>query len=69
MCDIHKRGIGMKSQTLEERIRIKAYELWLEDGSIEGCADEYWHLARQMIEAELSAERAETLRSGEGDVS
>ncbi|WP_327355336.1 DUF2934 domain-containing protein [Caballeronia telluris] len=28
--------------TIDERIRLQAYELWPQDGSMEGCADEYW---------------------------
>ena len=45
--------------TLEERIRSKAYALWQEDGSLEGCADEYWKRARILVEAELARETCE----------
>ncbi len=48
--------------TFEERIRAKAYELWQEDGSMEGCADEYWRRARSIVEAELTGEQR--LREG-----
>lgn len=47
----------MYTATVEERIRAKAYELWLEDGSMEGCADEYWRRARSLVEAELADEQ------------
>jgi hypothetical protein len=46
----------MHTATVEERIRTKAYELWQEDGSMEGCADEYWRRARGLVEAELADE-------------
>ncbi|MFM0756010.1 MULTISPECIES: DUF2934 domain-containing protein [Paraburkholderia] len=31
----------MSETTLEEKIRARAFELWQQDGSLEGCADEY----------------------------
>lgn len=42
----------MSELTFEEQIRKRAYELWQADGSLEGCADEYWRLARALVEAE-----------------
>jgi hypothetical protein len=33
----------------ERLIREKAYQLWQADGSPEGKADHYWHLARKLI--------------------
>lgn len=48
----------MQAQTLEERIRVRAYELWLQDGSMEGCADESWRQTREMVEQELREEQA-----------
>jgi Protein of unknown function (DUF2934) len=39
----------------EERIRKRAYQLWEEDGSPEGRAEEYWHRARQLIDQEAQA--------------
>ncbi|MEM5460230.1 DUF2934 domain-containing protein [Paraburkholderia phytofirmans] len=47
----------MHTATVEERIRAKAYELWQDDGSMEGCADEYWRRARSLVEAELADEQ------------
>jgi hypothetical protein len=46
----------MQAATTEERIRAKAYALWQEDGSMEGCADEYWRKARSLVEAEIAEE-------------
>jgi hypothetical protein len=40
----------------DERIRARAYELWEADGSMEGCADEYWRQAREHVEQEIEAE-------------
>jgi hypothetical protein len=47
----------MDNQSIEERIRTKAYELWLADGAMEGCADEYWRQARETVEKEIASER------------
>ena len=48
----------MDRKTMEERIRARAYELWQEDGSLEGCADEYWHIARALVEKEIASREA-----------
>lgn len=53
----------MDNRTIEERIRAKAYELWEEDGRLEGCADEYWRVARTLVEAEMQHDDG-TLKSG-----
>lgn len=44
----------MSDMTVEERIRARAYELWQQDGALEGCADEYWHMARALVEKETA---------------
>ncbi|WP_262027787.1 DUF2934 domain-containing protein [Microvirga sp. Mcv34] len=41
---------------IEERIRERAYELWMRHGSIHGKADEFWYQA----ERELLGEGSET---------
>jgi hypothetical protein len=46
----------MQAGTIEQRIRAKAYALWQEDGSMEGCADEYWRKARDLVEAAIAEE-------------
>lgn len=40
---------------IEERIRQRAYEIWLAEGQPEGRADENWDIARREIEAEDAA--------------
>ena len=46
----------MQVETIEQRIRAKAYALGQEDGSMEGCAEEYWRKARDLVEAETAEE-------------
>jgi Protein of unknown function (DUF2934) len=46
--------------TLTHRIRTRANELWRQDGSLEGCVDEYWRQARQLVELEAALEAAVT---------
>jgi hypothetical protein len=36
----------------EERIRIRAHEIWERDGSPHGQQDDHWHRARREIEME-----------------
>jgi hypothetical protein len=43
----------MDLDSIEQRIRKRAYALWEEDGSMEGCDDEYWRKARELVEEEL----------------
>ena len=50
----------VEAHTLTQRIRTRANELWRQDGSLEGCADEYWRQARQLVELELDTEAAVT---------
>jgi hypothetical protein len=47
----------MDNEPIERRIRIKAYELWLADGAMEGCADKYWRQARETVENEIASDR------------
>ncbi|RKE37183.1 hypothetical protein B0G76_3419 [Paraburkholderia sp. BL23I1N1] len=44
----------MDNVSREEKIRVRAYELWEKDGSPEGRADEYWEQARIQIDEEES---------------
>lgn len=41
-------------ETQEERIRKRAYEIWVDEGQPEGRQDEHWHRAREEIDAELA---------------
>ena len=50
----------LEALTLEQRIRTRAEELWKQDGSLEGCADEYWRHARSLVELEMAKESAVT---------
>lgn len=49
----------MNLESKEERIRKRAYALWEEDGSMEGCNDEYWRKAREIVEEEMLQEQNE----------
>jgi len=42
----------------EKRIRERAYQLWEEDGSPEGRAEEFWHRARQILDKEAESNGA-----------
>jgi hypothetical protein len=42
----------MDNVSREEKIRVRAYELWEKDGSLEGRADEYWEQAKAQINEE-----------------
>jgi hypothetical protein len=49
----------MDNVSREEKIRVRAYELWEKDGSPEGRADEYWEQAQAQIdEEEYAADRS-----------
>ena len=37
---------------LEERIRERAYQLWMRHGSIHGRADDYWYQAEREVRGE-----------------
>ncbi|MGF6919158.1 DUF2934 domain-containing protein [Paraburkholderia sp. 40] len=43
---------------LEARIRTRAYQIWENDPSPEGKADDHWEEARRQIEAEGAADDA-----------
>ncbi|NPT53140.1 DUF2934 domain-containing protein [Paraburkholderia elongata] len=49
----------MPELTLAERIRERAFQLWQLDGSLEGCADEYWRIARALVEREAWPDAAQ----------
>ncbi len=39
----------------ERRIQLRAYLMWEMEGRPDGRADEYWHRARERIEAEAQS--------------
>lgn len=45
----------MENESMEEKIRARAYELWEKDGSPAGQADKYWEEARASLEGDLLA--------------
>lgn len=49
----------MPEPSLAERIRECAFMLWQQDGSLEGCADEYWRMARTLMEQEAQPQVAQ----------
>jgi hypothetical protein len=49
----------MPEPSLAERIRECAFLLWQLDGSLEGCADEYWRMARTLMEREAQPQDAQ----------
>lgn len=40
----------------EERIRERAYRLWIEEGQPEGSQERHWEQARRMVDEEPSGE-------------
>ena len=46
----------MNEQTLEERVRAKAHEIWEGEGRPEGQQDRHWQIACQMIDDTALAE-------------
>jgi hypothetical protein len=39
----------MTEHTHEERIRLKAYEIWLNEGKPEGRDERHWAMARELV--------------------
>jgi hypothetical protein len=50
---------------LEQKIRERAYELWMQHGSLPGRAEEYWYQAEQEI---MGGAEAQTAGEVGGDV-
>ncbi len=46
---------GELAADTEQRIRQRAHLLWELEGKQDGGVDEYWHRARELIEAESQA--------------
>jgi hypothetical protein len=47
-------GVGMSEaeQVVEQNVQVRAFLLWEFEGRLEGQSDEYWHRARERIDAE-----------------
>jgi hypothetical protein len=43
-------------QDVEQRIRERAYQLWIENGKPEGKENDHWEQARSEIEGQSNAE-------------
>lgn len=41
----------------EEKIRAKAYEIWVAEGCPDGCAEQHWATAEAIVAEELVAEK------------
>src|SRR5262245_52471797 len=48
----------MMDKKIEERIRERAYQLWMRHGSIHGRADDYWYQAEREVLGESDDEDA-----------
>ncbi|TCK84180.1 DUF2934 domain-containing protein [Paraburkholderia sp. BL9I2N2] len=57
----------MNEQTLDEKIRRRAYELWEKDSSPAGPSEHYWEAARREIEAEDDGAPGGPAPSGDGN--
>jgi hypothetical protein len=55
----------MAGHSHEERVRLKAYEIWLNEGKPEGREQRHWEMAREMIGYEDA--RLSTLVPSNGD--
>src|SRR5690349_14190499 len=56
------------SSITEERIRERAYRLWLEEGQPDGKAEEHWEKARELLALESDPEEGkESLDEGYND--
>lgn len=40
----------------EQKVRDRAYQLWIEEGQPHGRSDDHWRRARELVDAEDSAE-------------
>ena len=50
-------GGQLSSDQRDERIRVIAYSIWEDEGCPDGCADDHWHRARAIFEAQLAVEQ------------
>lgn len=55
----------MDDNDSEDRVRVRAYELWEQDGRPDGRADEYWHRAAALVANEQAPGQAGALGSPE----
>lgn len=49
---------GLDMDDLEQRIRDRAYRIWVEEGRPEGRANAHWEMARELIAIEANQKDA-----------
>ena len=54
----------MSEADLERYIRLRAYLLWEVEGRQDGRADDYWHRARERVQAETRSAYPPTQSQG-----
>jgi hypothetical protein len=52
--DDHLAGTSRMDQSLEDRIRERAYEIWAAHGCVHGQADQHWFAAEREIVGSLT---------------
>ena len=53
--DDHLAGTSRMDQSLEDRIRERAYEIWAAHGCVHGQADQHWFAAEREIVGSLTS--------------
>ena len=59
----HIPGLEKLEKELDERVRKRAYEIWLEEGQPQGRALDHWFRAQQEV-----TPAAEELKLAEGEI-
>ena len=59
----HLFGLGELEKELDDRVRKRAYEIWLEEGQPQGLELDHWFRAKEEL-----APAAEDLRLAEGEI-
>jgi Protein of unknown function (DUF2934) len=49
ISDLHRTGMALMEQTLEHRIRERAYEIWNANGRSDGQAEQHWLAAEREL--------------------
>ncbi len=52
MTDHESAARGHEDREHDQRVRERAYRLWIEEGQPEGRADEHWDMARELVAIE-----------------
>lgn len=55
---------GVSDADFERYVRLRAYLLWEAEGEQDGRADEYWHRARERVQAETRSAYPPTQSQG-----